>query len=136
MLAHRRRRLLLLALLIGFPLTAWVLNASTAGGRAQGCPQDCAVRTTRRPGPLRVMSFNVLHGFPNFEQLGERLELTAAEILRQDANLVLLQEVPWTRRVGDGAKNLAQQVGFNYLYLRAQGNHWAIFFDNAYCAVC
>ncbi|HLE52992.1 MAG TPA: endonuclease/exonuclease/phosphatase family protein [Anaerolineales bacterium] len=130
MIAHRRRWPILLAVLIGFLLTAWVLNASTAGERAQGCPQGCSVRATRRPGPLRVMSFNVLHGFPNFENLGERLELAAAEILRQDADLVLLQEVPWTRQVRDGAKFLAERVGFNYLYLRAQGNHWAILFED------
>jgi endonuclease/exonuclease/phosphatase family metal-dependent hydrolase len=77
-----------------------------------------------------VVSFNVLHGFPIFKDLGERLELTAAEILRQDADLVLLQEVPWTGQVGDGAKFLAKRVGFNYVYLRAQGNHWAILFED------
>ena len=130
MIAHKRRRWFSLATVGVILLAVWVLNASTAGKRAQGCPDGCAIRITRRSGPLRVMSFNVLHGFPNFENLGERLELTAAEILRQDADLVLLQEVPWTRRVGDGAKNLAKQVGFNYLYLRAQGNHWAIFFED------
>ena len=130
MIAHRRRRLITLAIVVVILLAVWVLNASTAGEGAQGCPQGCAVRTTRRPGSLRVMSFNVLHGFPNFENLAERLELTAAEILRQDADLVLLQEVPRTRQVRDGAKLLAERVGSNYLYLRAQGNYWAILFED------
>ena len=120
----------LAALLLVTLLAIWVLNASTAGKRAQGCPQGCALRTTRRPGPLRVMSFNVLHGFPSFENLGDRLELAAAEVLRQDADLVLLQEVPWTRQVRDGAELLAKRTGFNYLYLRAQGNRWAILFED------
>lgn len=58
---------------------------------------------------LRVMSFNMLHGFPKFASLEERLELTAAEIRRQDADLVLLQAVPWTLQGRDGAIFLAER---------------------------
>lgn len=55
------------------------------------------------------MSFNMLHGFPKFASLEERLELTAAEIRRQDADLVLLQAVPWTLQGRDGAIFLAER---------------------------
>jgi endonuclease/exonuclease/phosphatase family metal-dependent hydrolase len=83
----------------------------------------------RTPGGLRVLSLNLLHGFPDFDDLDDRLSLVTAEILRQDADLVLLQEVPWTLRRGSAAKLLAQRTGMNYLYLRANGNRWAIFFE-------
>lgn len=76
------------------------------------------------------MSLNVLHDFPRFQSLARRLDLIADEIIGQDADLVLLQEVPWTPGVGDGTQHIAEKVGFNYLYLRAQGNRWAILFDD------
>jgi len=124
------RQIWWVALFLGAVLVIWVLNASTAGGRAAGCPQGCAFRSARSEGPLRVMSLNVLHDFPRFQSLADRLDLIAEEILHQDADLVLLQEVPWTLKVGDGTQRIAQKVGFNHLYLRAQGNRWAILFEN------
>jgi endonuclease/exonuclease/phosphatase family metal-dependent hydrolase len=75
------------------------------------------------------MSLNVLHGFPRFEHLPERLDLVAAEIHSQDADIVLLQEVPWTLGLGSGARYLAKRTGMNHLYLRANGNRWAILFE-------
>jgi len=115
----RRRRIAAVRwgglLLAGLLLTAWVLSASRPGSRAEG--------------PLRVMSLNVLHGFPRFEHLSRRLDLIAAEIRRQDADIVCLQEVPWTLRLGSGASYLADRTGLNYLYLRANGNRWAILFE-------
>lgn len=36
----------------------------------------------RRDGPLGVMSLNVLHGFPRFRRLSERLDRIAARSLR------------------------------------------------------
>jgi len=69
----------------------------------------------------------VLHDFPRFERLSERLDLIAAEIRRQDADVVFLQEVPW--HWGSAARTLAEQTGMNYLYLRANGNRWALLFE-------
>ncbi|MFN2167981.1 MAG: endonuclease/exonuclease/phosphatase family protein, partial [Anaerolineae bacterium] len=40
---------------------------------------------------------------------------------------VLLQEVPW--HGGNAARWLAEQAGLNHLYLRANGNRWAILFE-------
>jgi len=108
-------------------LTLWV--PSRPGTRADGCPEGCATVGERREGPLRVMSLNMLHGFPRFEHLSERLDLIAEEILRRDADIVCLQEVPWTPHLGNAAKYLAESTGLNYLYLRANGNRWAIIFE-------
>lgn len=76
---------------------------------------------------MRVLSLNMLHGFPRFEHLDRRLDLIAAEIRRLDPDVVCLQEVPW--HWGSAARDLAERVGLNYLYLRANGNRWTILFE-------
>jgi len=110
-------------------LVAFLLEASEPGRAVEGCPQLCAVQVRRQAGPLRVLSLNMLHGHPDFTDLPLRLDLIATEIRRLDADVVLLQETPWTRTTGNGAKYLAHQLGYNYLYYRANGNHRLILFE-------
>jgi len=110
-------------------LALWVSSASKAGVRPEGCPTGCSAAAEGREGPLRVMSLNMLHGFPQFEHLSARMDLIADEIRHQDADIVCLQEVPWTWQLGSGAEYLATRVGMNYLYLRANGNRRAILFE-------
>ena len=107
----------------------WLFNVSRAGVGVEGCPSGCVTAAQRKPGPLRVISLNMLHGFPHFEHLSQRLDLIAEEIRRQDADIVCLQEVPWTWRQHSAAAYLAQRTGLNYLYLRANGNRWTILFE-------
>lgn len=128
---HNWKRLLLAVLLLVLVLLAilFVFNASIPGRAVEGCPKGCATQSARRVGPLRVVNLNMLHGFPNFRDLPLRLDLIAAEIHRLDADVVLLEEVPWTRATGNGAQFLAQQLGYNYLYYRAEGNRHLIFFE-------
>jgi endonuclease/exonuclease/phosphatase family metal-dependent hydrolase len=123
------RRLWWLLPTLAVLLIVWVCNASRAGRHAEGCPQECAEAPGREGEPLRVVSLNILHGHPKFENLATRLELAAEEILHLQADIVLLQEVPWTRKLGNGAEYLAQRTSMNYLYLRANGNRWTIFFE-------
>jgi endonuclease/exonuclease/phosphatase family metal-dependent hydrolase len=108
-------------------IAGWVLNASRPGSRAEGCAEGCATAAPRAEGPLRVLSLNMLHGFPTFAHLSDRLDLIAAEIRRLDPDVVCLQEVPW--HWGSAARDLAERAGFNYLYLRANGNRWTILFE-------
>ena len=110
-------------LLIG----TWLLNVSRPGSRVEGCPEGCATAPPRSEGPLRVLSLNMLHGFPRFEHLDDRLDLIAAEIQRLDPDIVCLQEVPW--HWGSAAQDLAERTGLNHLYMRANGNRWAILFE-------
>ncbi len=125
-LPWRRGAALLAAALL---LTGWLLNVSRPGRRAVGCAADCTAAPERQPGPLRLLSLNMLHGFPRFAYLEPRLDLIAAEIRRRDADIVLLQEVPWTPHLGNAARRLAAQTGYNFLYLRANGNRRAILFE-------
>jgi endonuclease/exonuclease/phosphatase family metal-dependent hydrolase len=76
-----------------------------------------------------VISFNMLHGFPSFDHLSQRLDLIATEIDRHGADIVLLQEVPWTFKTRSAARFLAEKTGMNYAALRANGNRWAIGFE-------
>jgi len=110
-------------------LALWVSSASRAGVRPEGCPAGCSTAGERREGPLRVMSLNMLHGFPHFEHLSTRMDLIADEIHRQDADIVCLQEVPWTWQLGSGVEYVATRVGMNYVYVRANGNRRAILFE-------
>ena len=121
------RRVWLAAL--GLLVFVWVLNVSRAGRQVEGCPQDCATAAPRQAGPLRILSLNVLHGFPRFEHLSQRLDRIADEVRRQDVDVVCLQEVPWTLRLGSAAEYLAERTGLNHLYLRANGSRWALLFE-------
>ncbi|MEJ2209427.1 MAG: endonuclease/exonuclease/phosphatase family protein [Anaerolineae bacterium] len=123
----KRRRAWLAALGLLVVAAAWVLNASRPGRRAEGCPQGCASSEPRQEGPLRVLSFNVLHDFPRFRHLEARLAHIAAAIRELDPDVVCLQEVPW--HWGSAARRLGEATGLNYLYGRANGNRWAILFE-------
>jgi endonuclease/exonuclease/phosphatase family metal-dependent hydrolase len=115
----------------------WVLSASRPGLRVNGCPTGCtpladSTHTAPQQQPaqtLKVMSLNMLHGFRRFEHLSDRLDLITAEIKKQEADIVCLQEVPWTLRLGNGARLLAERTGMNHVYLRANGSRWAILFE-------
>jgi len=109
--------------------TLFVLNASIPGHDVYGCPQGCATATERRDGSLRVVSFNMLHDIPRFTDLDARLQLIATEMQRLDADVIFLQEVPWRLGHKNTAETLAQALGFNYLYLRANGNKSLITFE-------
>lgn len=118
--------LIILALIV---VVCFEINASQTGGRVEGCLSACSVASSRVNGPLRVVSLNMLHGFPSFQNLPLRVELLTAELTRLDADVVLLQEVPWTWQTGNVAEKIAALVGYNHLFFRANGNHHLIFFE-------
>jgi endonuclease/exonuclease/phosphatase family metal-dependent hydrolase len=118
------RVMILLLILTGI----WLLNVSKPGS-ARGCPRGCSTAALRRDGPLRILSINVLHGHPDFENLALRMDMIAEEIIALDADVVMLQEVPWTLSMGEAAAYLSERCGYNYLYLRSNGNRWAILFE-------
>ncbi len=108
---------------------AWLTQVSRPGTQVEGCFKGCASLDTSHPSELRVLSLNILHGFPDFENLSTRLELIAEEVAHQGADVVLLQEVPWTWQLGSAARILAERTQMNYAYLRSNGNRYAILFE-------
>jgi endonuclease/exonuclease/phosphatase family metal-dependent hydrolase len=107
----------------------WVKNTSLPGKLPQGCFQECAVNSREEDRDIIIISLNMLHGFPKFNSLASRLEILADELIDLNADIVMLQEVPWTFKTGNGAEFLAKRLGMNYEYLRANGNRWTIGFE-------
>ena len=115
---------------LGLVAMVFLVNVSKPGSQVIGCLQDCALDQIRvDDGTLRLMSLNILHGYPEFNNLQKRLQIIANEITRQGADLVCLQEAPWTPEFGYAAEVLAKSAGMNYAYLRANGNHGLIRFE-------
>ncbi len=114
---------------LALSLLAGVLYVRGPGPTVRGCLTGCASAGERPPGDLRVMTINVLHDFPRFEALRERLDRIAAEIRRLDADVVCVQEVPWTPSLGDGARYLAERSGLNHVYVRANAGRRLILFE-------
>lgn len=123
----RRWAWIVTALILIVPL--WVLNTSKVGGGPEGCTQGCSTWKGPDDSVLRVLSLNVFHDHPRFERLTERLDLIAEEFIRLQADIVCLQEVPWTWKLGNASELLARQLGMNHVFLRANGNHRAILFE-------
>jgi endonuclease/exonuclease/phosphatase family metal-dependent hydrolase len=122
----KSRWLLLILPILG---AVWLFNVSRPGSRVVGCFEGCAIPKETTDDGLRILSLNMLHGFPKFKFLSERLEMIASEINRLNPDIVLLQEVPWTLKTGSAAEFLAEKTGMNHAYLRANGNRWAILFE-------
>lgn len=129
MILTRRFRIALYCILSLALLSIYILNASRPGRAAAGCLQGCVSASPRRAGPMRVLSLNMLHGFPSFTRLRLRVDLIITEIRRLDADVVLLQEVPWTIQTGNVSRSMARELGYNYVYYRANGNKNLIFFE-------
>ncbi|MEE8410487.1 MAG: endonuclease/exonuclease/phosphatase family protein, partial [Myxococcota bacterium] len=83
-----RRWIIVAAVVTAGTVATWVLNVSRPGTVVTGCLRGCSAAPARRPGPLRVFSLNVLHGYPGFEGLRRRLDMIADEIRARDADIV------------------------------------------------
>jgi endonuclease/exonuclease/phosphatase family metal-dependent hydrolase len=105
----------------------FVLNASRVGP-LETCLESCSRHYPQAEHELQVMNLNMLHGYPEFDRLPQRIDLLADQINLIGPDVVTLQEVPWTRMTGSTARYIAQQTGMNYVYLPANGNRWTIFF--------
>ena len=122
----------LLFALVAVPLVLLALLApvsSRPGREPEGCLDGCAHASARRSGPLRVLNLNVLHGFPTFARVEQRMALIADEIERSDADVICLQEVPTVVGLVNGAEWLAERTQRNHVFFRANGNRNTIGFE-------
>jgi endonuclease/exonuclease/phosphatase family metal-dependent hydrolase len=123
------RRRVLIGLILGLLGLVWFLNVSAPNAQPEGCFQGCASTPPWEGDVLRVLTLNVLHGRSDYAFLKQRLERIGSEISKLDVDIVLLQEVPWSFGLGNGAEFLAQQTEMNYVFARANGNKWTILFE-------
>ena len=110
--------------LIGIVILSGIFlkNIFMPGVQAIGCPQGRATDGGGNGRFLRILSLNMLHGYPDYQYLPQRVDLIASEIRRLDADIVLLQEVPFVKNQNDVVSFLAEQTGMNHVYFRANGN--------------
>jgi endonuclease/exonuclease/phosphatase family metal-dependent hydrolase len=125
----RRWEVATAAALVAAAIALWVLSASKPSLWVYGCERECGAAAERVSGPLRVVQLNMLHEFPGLTHLEERIDLIVRELRRLDADVVLLQEVPWTPATGSVAAELARRTDMNYVYRRANGNRRGILFE-------
>lgn len=117
MKTHRRTRITPIVLAAVALMGLWVSQASRPGN-IEGCPVGCAQPADGRPSQeVRIASLNLLHDFPYFGYIPERLELVAREVEGMGADIICLQEVAWTPTVGLVARRLAERLDMNYLFL-------------------
>lgn len=86
----------------------------------------CApARAGEGPVSLTVLSHNVLHGGPwsgfagDGQQLERRMALIADELAALRPDIVALQEVAVSRRLGDVADRLARRLGYHHVHAPA-----------------
>lgn len=92
-------------------------------------------RAAPRSGPapqldrVRIVSFNVLHGYPDFPDHEGRYRRLAAALRELEPTVVVLQEA-WSV-VGHGAlaERLAADLGFDAAYARANGSRRLLGFE-------
>jgi hypothetical protein len=95
----KNSKTIVIIFIVGFTIILigiWILNVSQVG------PLESEFNSYTRSPPeaessFQLMNLNMLHGFPGFERLSERLDLLVDQINQISPDVVTLQEVPWTR---------------------------------------
>ena len=83
---------------------------------------------------LRIVTLNVLHGYPDFVEFEARRARLARGLDALEPDVVLLQEVSDTRRWGNLADWLGRRSSLHVAYARANGSRARIGFEEG-CAI-
>lgn len=105
-------------------------NSSNVGTAVTGCFSQCGQMHQEDDGrALTILSFNMLHDFPDYKWLEARTAWLSQEINRRQIDIVLLQEVANVRGIGHIGEQLATLTHMNHAYIRANGNRRLIGFE-------
>jgi endonuclease/exonuclease/phosphatase family metal-dependent hydrolase len=88
-----------------------------------------AQATTSTVERLRLVDFNVLHGYPHFPEQETRARRAVAAIQALDADLIVLQEAWRTQAHGDFVERLATALNMDSAFARANGKLERIGFE-------
>jgi endonuclease/exonuclease/phosphatase family metal-dependent hydrolase len=88
-----------------------------------------AVEETAPTSRLRLVDLNVLHGYPEFAHQAERRERLLRALRALDADILVLQEVWSATGYGDLGRWLADELGMDLAYARANGSRRWIGFE-------
>lgn len=90
----------------------------------EGNTTEDALESAPPPRQLTVMTLNLLHGFPNFDNIDQRTQSVADEITKEHPDFVLLQEAGkagQTALTPNRAKILADMTGYQWTWRKASG---------------
>ena len=107
---------------------AW--SVSAIGNEVRSCLTECSRAVTVSSKPFKFFTLNIYHGFPLFKNdVKERVDLIAHQLREMSPDFAFLQEVPWRRNIGLVAEYLARKAGYNFVYLRGNGNSRTVSFE-------
>lgn len=107
----------------------FVFNVSKPGASVEGVYNREPVPQNPFAPNLGVLSLNFFHDFPNEKFLNERTTLLTLRLKENEADIICLQEAPWTRELNYAAAHIADVLGFNYAFVRANGNKSLLYFE-------
>ncbi|OQW35235.1 MAG: hypothetical protein A4E19_16830 [Nitrospira sp. SG-bin1] len=87
--------------------------------------EPAAVQAQSQPGPLRVLTYNLLHDgpwsgfFESGTHLAERLDLTIQELRRLQPDVIALQEASDSRKHGNVPQRIADALGYQMVFAPA-----------------
>lgn len=105
-----------------------LLGVSRAPGALTASEHHPAGRRCAEAEDVIVLSANLGHDWPLHRQMHRRLEVLAQRIEAERANVVLLQEVSRTQSLWVD-RYLAERLGMDYFYTRANGHRASIGFE-------
>jgi len=97
---------------------------------AQGCGGNEKAAEESSGIVVRASSFNLLHDWPYFMRIGERLEIDAQGIKKNHIDVLGVQEVSVTTVIGNSIEDLALRLGYYYLYAHLEGSFDLIKFED------
>lgn len=110
------------------PLTQRILSVTEPSGRIVSLENAGIPKEEYTDRNVTILTANLWHDWPRHRRLRERLECFVELVKKEDADVVLLQEL--TRTPGFKADQwLSEQLNMGYVYSRANGHALGIGFE-------